>query len=175
MPYGKGTYGSKVGRPKKKSPVKKYGAKSPVKKYGAKSPAMKKKKSPMKRALVGKQNRLPENIKKAIKAAPETKKKSPATKKKSPMKMVKSFGNAGMVGKAGTTKKATAKKSTGKKQGYNARLDESLGMRRGKASTKTQSYKARRDESKGAKKAAGKRAYSGNKSSAQGKRLMRKR
>jgi len=100
---------------------------------------------------------------------------SAPTKKKTPMKMVKSMGNAGMVGKTGTTKKATAKKSTGKKQGYNARLDESLGMRRGKASTKTQSYKARRDESKGAKKAAGKRAYSGNKSSAQGKRLMRKR
>jgi hypothetical protein len=35
--------------------------------------------------------------------------------------------------------------------------------------------KSRRDESKGAKKAAGKRAYSGNKSSAQGKRVMRKR
>jgi hypothetical protein len=144
-----------------------YGKKkSPVKKYGAKSPAMKKKKSPMKRALVGKQKNLPENIKKAIKAAP--------TKKKSPMKMVKSFGNAGMVGKTGAAKKATAKKAT-KKQGYNDRLDESLGMRRGKASTKTQSMKSRRDESKGAKKAAGKRAYSGNKSSAQGKRVMRKR
>ena len=47
-----------------------------------------------------------------------------------------------------------------KKQGYNARLDESLGARRGAESTKTQSFKARRDESKGAEKAAGKRAYS---------------
>ena len=46
-----------------------------------------------------------------------------------------------------------------KKQGYDARLDESLGERRGKESTKSQSYKARRDESKGAEKAAGKRAY----------------
>ena len=55
-----------------------------------------------------------------------------------------------------------------KKQGYNARLDESLGVRKGKASTKSQSYKARRDESKGMKKAAGKKAYSGNRSSAQG-------
>ena len=36
-----------------------------------------------------------------------------------------------------------------KKQGYNARLDESLGMRRGKESGKKQSYKARRDESYG--------------------------
>ena len=32
-------------------------------------------------------------------------------------------------------------------QGYNARLDESLGMKDGAASTKTQSMKARRDES----------------------------
>ena len=46
-----------------------------------------------------------------------------------------------------------------KKQGYNAKLDESLGMRRGKAKSKKQSYKSRRDESKGASKGAGKRAY----------------
>ena len=71
----------------------------------------------------------------------------------------------------GATKKAKGKD----KQGYNARLDESLGMRKGKASTKSQSYKARRDESKGAKKAAGKRAYSGNKSSAQGRGNASKR
>ena len=44
-----------------------------------------------------------------------------------------------------------------KKQGYNARLDESLGARKGK---KSQSLKSRRNESKGAKKAAGKKAYS---------------
>jgi hypothetical protein len=37
-----------------------------------------------------------------------------------------------------------------KKQGYAAREDESLGMRRGKASTKKQGMKARRDESYGA-------------------------
>ena len=43
-------------------------------------------------------------------------------------------------------------------QGYNARLDESLGMRNKK---KTQSFKARRDESKGMEKAMGKGAYSG--------------
>jgi len=42
-------------------------------------------------------------------------------------------------------------KST-KKQGANDRLDESLGMRRGKESTKSQSYKSRRDESRGASK-----------------------
>ena len=51
-----------------------------------------------------------------------------------------------------------AKKSTGgKSQGYDDRLDESLGARHGK---KSQSFKARRDESKGADKAAGHRAYS---------------
>ena len=51
-----------------------------------------------------------------------------------------------------------AKKSTGgKSQGYDDRLDESLGPRHGK---KSQSFKARRDESKGAEKAAGHRAYS---------------
>ena len=48
----------------------------------------------------------------------------------------------------------------GKTQGYNARLDESLAMRRGKAKTKKQSKKDRRDESKAMEKAKGKRAYS---------------
>ena len=38
------------------------------------------------------------------------------------------------------------------KQGANDRLDESLGMRRGKESTKSQSMKSRRDESRGARK-----------------------
>lgn len=51
-------------------------------------------------------------------------------------------------------------KSGAKKQGYSAKLDESLGARRGAESTKSQSLKSRRDESKGAEKAAGKRAYS---------------
>ena len=61
-----------------------------------------------------------------------------------------------MMKKGGAVKKK-------KKQGYNSRLDESLGMRnKGK---KKQSMKSRRNESKGAKKAAGKRAYSGNRSS----------
>ena len=51
-----------------------------------------------------------------------------------------------------------AKKSIGgKRQGYDDRLDESLGARHGH---KSQSFKARRDESKGAEKAAGHRAYS---------------
>ena len=45
-----------------------------------------------------------------------------------------------------------------KKQGYNDRLDESLGARNGK---KSQSLKSRRDESKGMEKSKGKGAYSG--------------
>ena len=46
--------------------------------------------------------------------------------------------------------KKSTKKVGKKKQGYAAREDESLGMRRGKASTKKQDMKARRDESYGA-------------------------
>ena len=61
--------------------------------------------------------------------------------------------------------KGKAMKKGGKVQGYNARLDDSLGARHGK---KKQSLKSRRNESKGAKKAAGKKAYSGNRKSAQG-------
>ncbi len=52
-----------------------------------------------------------------------------------------------------------------KKQGYNARLDDSLGAKHGK---KSQSLKSRRDESEGMEKSMGKRKFSGNKSSAQG-------
>ena len=48
----------------------------------------------------------------------------------------------------------------GMTQGYNARLDESLGARNGK---KSQSLAARRNESKGMEKAMGKGAYSGAK------------
>ena len=44
-----------------------------------------------------------------------------------------------------------------KKQGYNAKLDESMGMRNGK---KSQSMGSRRAESKGMEKAMGKKAYS---------------
>ena len=45
-------------------------------------------------------------------------------------------------------------------QGYNSRLDESLGAKNGK---KSQSLKSRRDESKGMEKSMGKKSYSGNK------------
>ena len=50
-----------------------------------------------------------------------------------------------------------SKDGSSKKQGYNDRLDESLGARNG---AKSQSLKARRDESKGMEKASGNRAYS---------------
>ena len=51
------------------------------------------------------------------------------------------------------------KKVGGMTQGYNARLDESLGARNGK---KSQSLAARRNESKGMEKSMGKGAYSGD-------------
>ena len=61
--------------------------------------------------------------------------------------------------------KTKTKKPSKTKQGYNAKLDESLGMRRGKESTKKQSMTSRRDESKGmAKKVGKKRAYGAVKS-----------
>ena len=47
----------------------------------------------------------------------------------------------------------------GKTQGYNDKLDESLGMRKRKKVIKKQSYKDRRDESKGMEKSMGRRAY----------------
>ena len=55
-------------------------------------------------------------------------------------------------------KRHMAKGGKVNKQGYNARLDESLGARDGK---KSQSLKSRRDESKGMEKSRGKGAYSG--------------
>ena len=51
------------------------------------------------------------------------------------------------------------------RQGYNYRLDDSMGARNGK---KSQSMKARRNEGMGMEKSMGNRAYSGNMSSAQG-------
>lgn len=59
------------------------------------------------------------------------------------------------------------------RQGYNARMDESLGMRRGKAKSKKQSYKSRRDESKGMSKASGRRAYASVRSMDKGRRTRR--
>ena len=57
-----------------------------------------------------------------------------------------------------------------KDQGYNDRLDDSLGEKDGKESSKEQSEKDRRDESEGEEKSKGKKKYSGNKSSSQGPR-----
>ena len=59
-------------------------------------------------------------------------------------------------------------------QGYDDRLDESLGERRGKESTKKQSYKDRRDESRGAPRKTkanhvGKDTYRGYQTTAPGK------
>ena len=54
-----------------------------------------------------------------------------------------------------------------KKQGYDDRLDESLGAKHGK---KSQSYKARRKESEGMEKAMGRRKYSAVKTMDKGRR-----
>jgi len=51
-------------------------------------------------------------------------------------------------------------------QGYNARLDDSLGAKHG---SKTQDMRARRHESEGMEKSMDRRKFSGNKSSAQGR------
>jgi hypothetical protein len=56
------------------------------------------------------------------------------------------------------------------KQGYNARMDESLGMRNG---SKSQSMKDRRDESKGMEKAMGKRSYGAVKTMKRGRKSVR--
>ena len=83
------------------------------------------------------------------------------------MEMVSDVMEYAMGGKEIKMKKGGAVKKK-KKQGYNARLDESMGMRnRGK---KKQSMKSRRKESKGMEKAMGRKSYSGNRSSAQGRR-----
>ena len=51
-------------------------------------------------------------------------------------------------------------------QGYNDKLDESLSMKDGKASTKSQSYKSRRNESKAMSTKLYKHAYGGDHSMA---------
>ena len=61
--------------------------------------------------------------------------------------------------------KTAGKKS--KKQGYDDRLDESLGARHGK---KSQSFASRRKESEGMEKAMGRRKYAAVKTMDKGKR-----
>ena len=62
----------------------------------------------------------------------------------------------------------------GRTQGYNDKLDESLGKRKGKESTKQQSKKDRRNESKGMEKGSGRRAYSSVSTMDVGDRMMAK-
>ena len=64
-------------------------------------------------------------------------------------------------------KAAMKKGGRAKKQGYDDRLDESLGARHGK---KSQSYKARRKESEGMEKAMGRRKYAALKTMDKGRR-----
>lgn len=76
------------------------------------------------------------------------------------------------LGRNKTTKKSHKSKS--KKHGYNVRLNESLGMRRGAKTTKKQSYKSRREESKGMEKDLSRRAYSSVKTMDKNNRKMKK-
>ena len=62
---------------------------------------------------------------------------------------------------------AMKKGKSAKKQGYDDRLDESLGARHGK---KSQTYKARRKESEGMEKAMGRRKYAAVKTMDKGRR-----
>ena len=86
---------------------------------------------------------------------------SPMQKGHSPMEMYgkKSDSPIKMQGSwmSKHSKSYMAKSSPLHKQGYNDRLDESLGAKNGK---KSQSLKDRRDESKGMEKSKGKGAYS---------------
>ena len=60
----------------------------------------------------------------------------------------------------------------GKTQGYNARLDESLAMRRGSKRKKKQGYKSRRDESAGMERSMGRRKYASVGTMDKGRRRM---
>ena len=62
----------------------------------------------------------------------------------------------------------------GKTQGYNDKLDESLGNTKGKRSTKEQNYKDRRNESEAMEKKGGKRKYARVKTMDKGNRKKRK-
>ncbi len=61
----------------------------------------------------------------------------------------------------------------GKTQGYNARLDESLAMRRGSKRTKKQGYKSRRHESEGMERSMGRRKYASVGTMDKGRRTMK--
>ena len=63
--------------------------------------------------------------------------------------------------------KRAKKSSGGKSQGYDDKLDESLGARHGK---KSQSFASRRKESEGMEKAMGRRKYAAVKTMDKGKR-----
>ena len=76
------------------------------------------------------------------------------------------FGTRPFKSRFGGKAKMTAG-GRAKKQGYNARLDESLGARHGK---KSQSLKSRRKESEGMEKATGRRKYAAVKSMDRNKR-----
>lgn len=76
----------------------------------------------------------------------------------------------------GMNNKKTNKMAQGGKttQGFNDKLNESLGMRTGEGTSTEQSYKDRRDESKGANRNLGRRAYSSVDTMDEGNRMFEK-
>ena len=76
-----------------------------------------------------------------------------------------------MTAKERARQRTQKMKKGGKVQGYDSRLDESLGARHGKK--KEQKYKDRRDESKAMSKKDTGHAYAGNKSSGRSKASKR--
>ena len=105
---------------------------------------------------------------KLISRLPKEKEVTKKTKKKAYKDMTTMERAA--LGRSHSRKVAGMKKG-GKVQGYDSRLDESLGVRHGKK--KEQKYKDRRDESKAMSKKGGGRAYAGNKSSGRSKASKR--
>lgn len=98
----------------------------------------------------------------ADKKKPKKKKKfDPAASMYAPSRKLETNKKGEVIGSK-SFKKPKDSPMNMKKQGYNARLDDSLGSKNGK---KSQSMKDRRDESEGMEESKGKRKYSGNKSS----------
>ena len=81
--------------------------------------------------------------------------------------MRKKFNGGGSAKKKTPAKKTPAKKTTKKKQGFNAKLDESLGSRNRKTKGK---FGARRNESEGMEKKMGRRKFAAVKTMDKGRK-----
>jgi hypothetical protein len=82
------------------------------------------------------------------------------------------YASVGSMDKGRRTMEKGGEIKGGKTQGYNARLDESLAMRRGSKRTKKQGYKSRRHESEGMERSMGRRKYASVSTMDKGRRKM---